>query len=760
MSERRARWSLALILGLYLAFGVAYSVVNPIFESPDEALNYANIRFFASERRLPVLEPDEPTKAHHPPLYYVLGAFLTFWVPDDNSQAIVERENPFWGYRLSEPGVDNKSLYLHTPDLEDFPYGDVALGVHLVRWFSLLLGAGTILFVYQTARELFSDRRGLAVGSAALVALNPTFIYISASVHDDPLSNLVAAGMLSVTARILVRGATMRRAAALGLLVGLGLLTKLTCLVIAPTVALALLWRPLADRGRDGWRQVVWLAGIVVGLALLVGGWWLVRNQIVYGEPTSMERQVEAWGGTREGAPNLAAAIGELGFLHDSAWGAFGYGQIPMPRWAYGIARVAGLGAIGGLILFWARRRSGQVPWEQPSTTLLVVLSAPLVTFLIIFARMTMIDTADFGRYLFVSLAYLAPLYALGLNEWLDIPRQRWLSSRASQGLATGLAAVLLALAAFALLGVLRPAYEPPQMLSREGVNARVGPADLRFGEAIHLIGYDVDRNRVLPGGEVAVTLCWEALAPLAEDYVYFVHLLGPNESIVGARNTHPGLSRYPTSRWTPGNVFCDVVRVSAEEWAPAPAVYGVEIGWYQPQSGERLPAYSSDGAQIELVLLERVKVTPNTYPTVQVPNRLDADLDGQATLLGYQVDRQEIAPGEQVNITLYWTAQVPVAADYTVFVHLAAPSGPPHAQDDGQPQRGTYPTTFWDVGEVVVDPHAILIPGDLPPGDYPLVAGMYLLETGARLRWLAEDGSARSDAVPLMNLEVKSGGP
>ena len=81
MSERAVRWSLALIVVGYLGVGAAYSLVNPIFESPDEALNYANIRFFVEKRSLPVLEPDEVSKAHHPPLYYMLGALVTFWVP-------------------------------------------------------------------------------------------------------------------------------------------------------------------------------------------------------------------------------------------------------------------------------------------------------------------------------------------------------------------------------------------------------------------------------------------------------------------------------------------------------------------------------------------------------------------------------------------------------------------------------------------------------------------------------------------------------
>jgi 4-amino-4-deoxy-L-arabinose transferase-like glycosyltransferase len=740
VSERRARWALAIIVGLYLILGVVYSLINPVFESPDEALNYANIRYLVEERRLPVLEPDEVSKAHHPPLYYVLGALLTFWVSDENFEAIVERVNPFWAYRSWEYGVDNKSLYLHNPELEGFPYRDTALGVHLVRWLSLLMGAGVVLCVYGTTRELFPQRRAVAVGAAALVAFNPMFLFISGSVHDDALANLVAAGILFVTARILVRGATARRAAVLGLLVGLAILTKLTCLLVVPTAGLALLYRSLVGRGRTGWRDVVRVGGVVVLAAFLVGGWWFVRNTLLYGEPTSMGRQTGVWG-VRENAPDVLAAVRELGFTHDSFWGVFGYGQIPMPRWTYGLVRLLGMIALGGLTLFCVRRRAGNTLRELPPAVIPILMSAFLVALAVNFVRMTVSAAADFGRYLYVSLAVLAPLYVLGLSEWFG---------RASSHATLGLVILLFTLAVFALVGVLWPAYAPPAMLSVERIHACTRPADLRFGDSIRLVGYDMGRTRVLPGDEVTVTLCWEALAPMEEDYAYFVHILGPEESVVGARDTHPGLGRYPTERWSPGEAFCDAVRVPVEKWAPAPAVYDVAVGWYLYKEGEvreHLPAYDSAGSLLELVTLGKLKVRPEAYATIETPNRLDADLGGQVTLLGYDVDRLDMTPGESVNVTLYWAAQVPIPVDYTVFVHLAAPQGPPYAQDDTQPRRGAYPTSFWDVGEIVSDPHTILVPHDLPPGEYPLVAGMYLLETGERLS---------ADAVQLTTLRLR----
>ena len=754
MKEHLARRMVFLILALYLVLGVAYSIVNPIFESPDESLNYANIRFLIEEGRLPVLRPDEPTKAHHPPAYYVLGALLTNWVPNENYDRITESMNPFWIHRVDEPGVDNKNLFLHDPALEGFPYRDVALGVHLVRWLSLLMGAGTIVCIYAASRELLPGEPALSVLSVAVVALNPMFLFISASVHDDALANLVAAGMLYLTARLVRRGASARRALALGALIGLALLTKLTCLLVIPSVGLALLVSLSSDGEGVQWGELLRLGALIAAVALLVGGWWLLRNQRVYGEPTSMARQVEAWGGFRSNAPDLAAAIRELGFLHDSFWGVFGYGQLPMPAAAYAIVRLLGLLSLGGLVLAGVRHRVrpsapslgplGSLGWS----TVGVMASAGLITFLVVFARMTVIDTANFGRYLFVSLAFLAPLYAAGLAEW----------TRGRTPLMTaGVGALMLGLAIFALLGVLRPAYGSPRMLSPEDVRARAEPTDIRFGGSIRLVGKDVSTRRTLPGRQIEVTLCWEALDTMGQNHIAFVHLLGQNERIVGARNTHPGLGRYPTRRWAPGDRFCDVLDLEVEEEAPAPAVYAVEIGWHEPGGEIRLPAYAPDGSAQGLVLIDRVKVAPEEYPKVTVPRRLDANLDGEIRLVGYGIDRTNLEAGDSLEVTLYWRAEARPVDDYSVFLHLAAESGPPLAQDDDQPQDGTYPTSFWDVGEVVTETRTIDIPPDLPTGEYPLVAGLYVLETGRRLPQVSPEGAVLGDSVTLDTVTVRA---
>jgi hypothetical protein len=70
----------------------------------------------------------------------------------------------------------------------------------------------------------------------------------------------------------------------------------------------------------------------------------------------------------------------------------------------------------------------------------------------------------------------------------------------------------------------------------------------------------------------------------------------------------------------------------------------------------------------------------------------------------------------------------------YTVFTHLLGPDGQILAQQDNPPVNGTYPTTLWLPGEIVVDPYTIPLPTDLPPGDYPIQVGFYIAENGLRL--------------------------
>ncbi len=121
--------------------------------------------------------------------------------------------------------------------------------------------------------------------------------------------------------------------------------------------------------------------------------------------------------------------------------------------------------------------------------------------------------------------------------------------------------------------------------------------------------------------------------------------------------------------------------------------------------------------------------------PPVDPPSLVtDVALDPALTLTAAHVDATTLRPGDVLRLLLVWTPQQPLPLDYKLFVHVAGADGRPLAQWDGYPGLNTSATSAWPVGEPFRDHVLLPLPGDLPPGDYTLLAGLYDPATGARL--------------------------
>jgi hypothetical protein len=91
-------------------------------------------------------------------------------------------------------------------------------------------------------------------------------------------------------------------------------------------------------------------------------------------------------------------------------------------------------------------------------------------------------------------------------------------------------------------------------------------------------------------------------------------------------------------------------------------------------------------------------------------------------------------ARGDTQHLLLVWRPLQALTTDYKVFVHLADESGRPVAQWDGFPCFNTAYTSQWAAGETVRDHVLLSVPGDIPRGEYSLLAGFYEGATGERL--------------------------
>ncbi len=77
------------------------------------------------------------------------------------------------------------------------------------------------------------------------------------------------------------------------------------------------------------------------------------------------------------------------------------------------------------------------------------------------------------------------------------------------------------------------------------------------------------------------VTLYWLALRETAQNYKAFVHLLGPDGSVIAQHDGDPVGGFTPTSRWRPGQIIADRHILTLPEGLPA-GDYGLRAGLYQ----------------------------------------------------------------------------------------------------------------------------------------------------------------------------------
>jgi hypothetical protein len=125
--------------------------------------------------------------------------------------------------------------------------------------------------------------------------------------------------------------------------------------------------------------------------------------------------------------------------------------------------------------------------------------------------------------------------------------------------------------------------------------------------------------------------------------------------------------------------------------------------------------------------------------PTPQHP--LDTDFAGLIRLLGYDLDCE--SRPSTCDLLLYWQAQEPIDASYTVFAQLLDQDGQVRAQVDAVPQDGGYPTIWWLPGQVVADPLTLQLPPDVAldltgaeenAAEFSIFVGLYDPATGVRL--------------------------
>jgi hypothetical protein len=124
------------------------------------------------------------------------------------------------------------------------------------------------------------------------------------------------------------------------------------------------------------------------------------------------------------------------------------------------------------------------------------------------------------------------------------------------------------------------------------------------FGGELRLLGYDLARK----GGELEMTLHWQAMRDPSQDYTVFVHLFDPRSEVIAAQHdAMPREGQYPTSRWQEGEVVSDSLSLSLE--GVSAGSYLLAVGLYEREGLTRLAASAPSPSAVshDRLILEEI---------------------------------------------------------------------------------------------------------------------------------------------------------
>lgn len=736
--------SIQAIVGVFIILASLYSFTAPVFEAPDEPSHFAYIKSLVDGNGFPVppiviADNQAAQESSQPPLFYVTASFaVRLFTPNTSDFNSYLTRNPSFPYLANESANDNKNVFVHVVP-EDFPYAGTALAVHIARLVAALFGALTVVVTYGLAREVFPDRKSIALIAASIVAFMPQFVFISGAASNDTSAAAMCALALWLTARVMQRDFTLRRSIILGIVLSLAMLSKASAIALVPLIAFVIIfWNPI-ERRITFVSRLKWTA-LIVGLALTLAAPWYLRSWSLFGDVFGITPHLGTpW--ARPAAISIGAAFTQLPGAITSYWLAFGWGNILMPDWIYLLLNVmAAIGLIG--VVMWIRREARVI--ERWIAVILIVWAAIIFVALI---RWVQLLNAPLGRLIFPAISAISILIAVG---WVEISRRV-----RTNVVAVFMPVLFFVLSVAALPSLLQPAYARPQILSASQIDQQPGRSiDVRYGNVARLIKLDVPRSDwPQPGDEPAVRLCWEALSSDARPLLVLVQFIGAENRVVATRRTLPGLGSYPTQLWRVGDRFCDVMHVAIDVNAPVPAIYKVEVSFIDDQTHARLPAFAPDGSLLTTNFVDAIKIAPKTYTAPAIDHPLNYQLGDQIELIGYSLEPSAIDHGGEVHLRLYWRALKRPAAAYTVFVHIQDDQDRILTQADSQPQNDSYPTAFWDANEIVIDDRLIQIPAIAASGAYTIAVGLYNPLDNSRL---SVKGAPNSEIDLPMQVQIR----
>jgi hypothetical protein len=366
---------LAFVWLCFIARGLFYCSFLPVWEGYDEWAHFAVIERMATDNRL-LADRNEPvsfdvdTSMRLAPAPWNTGKSFTtedeYWRLPSAERAERMRELntlPLSWSRQPDPAGPPMYEALQPPLyywISSLPYRLLATRpilerVFLLRYFGVLVCSLAIPVVFLVAQSVSGSAR-TALFVITLLAVLPELMIDVGRVGNECLGVLLFSWLTLRALPDNKQDPSFRSAIWTGVALGLGLLTKAYFLTAIPALGLLYIWRM--------WRSKRFLkciaeAACVFGVALLIAGWWYVRNRITTGSWSGLLETVKlvnytlpqfAAGALRVQWRNALDSI-LLSHVWFGAWSSLG-----VRSWMYHLLfLIAAMGAVGVVVALFQR---------------------------------------------------------------------------------------------------------------------------------------------------------------------------------------------------------------------------------------------------------------------------------------------------------------------------------------------------------------------------------------------------------------------
>jgi hypothetical protein len=271
----------------------------------------------------------------------------------------------------------------------------------------------------------------------------------------------------------------------------------------------------------------------------------------------------------------------------------------------------------------------------------------------------------------------------------------------------------------------------------------------IRVGDELVLLGADRDRSDLRPGETLALTLYWQATEHVEQAHTVSAWLSAEAGNWQLWKGP-PAQGGYPFAAWQASEFVRDRYALRLPLDIPA-GDFDLRLALLD-RTGN--PLVTGTGARWISLGQIHLHETSRLWEAPEVEHAVGAVLGDRVELLGYDLDPEQVGPGDTLHLTLVWRCRETMDVGYTVFTHLLDQDEHVWGQKDNPPVRGTYPTTLWMPGEIIVDAYDIPVAENASPGAFFIEVGMYDPAAMQRLP-MSDPAGTVGDRVLLAQVEV-----